>query len=67
MMRIQDDDTPMLGVLGDVNGLHMLDSPNRASAKNVRESSSKLAQDQNIERADISTHNRQRRFLQGVA
>ena len=39
MMRIQDDDTPMLGVLGDVNGLHMLDSPNLASAKNVRENS----------------------------
>ena len=29
----------MLGVLGGVSGLHMLDSPNLASAKNVRENS----------------------------
>ena len=59
--------TPTLGALGGVSGLHMLDGPNRASAKNVRECSGKLKQDQSIERADISTHHRQRRFLQSAA
>ena len=33
-----------------------LDGPSRASAKNGRESSGMLEQNQNIERADISTH-----------
>ena len=37
--------TPTLGALGGVSGLHMLDGPNRASAKNVRECSGKLKQD----------------------
>ena len=46
----------MLGVLGGVSGLRMLDGPNRASAKTVRESSDMLKQDHSIERADISTH-----------
>ena len=45
----------MLGVLGGVSGLRELDGPNRTSAKNVRESSDTLQQDQSIERADIST------------
>ena len=57
----------MLGVLGGVIGLRMMDGPNCAPAKNVRERSDKLKQGKSIERADISTHNRQRRFLQGVA
>ena len=55
----------MLGVLGGVSGLCMLDGPNRESAKNVRETSSKLTQDQRIEREDI-THDRQHRFLQDI-
>ena len=45
----------MLGVLGGVSGLRMLDGPNRAAAKNVQ-SSDELIQDQSIERTDISTH-----------
>ena len=48
--------TRLLGVLGGVSGLRMLDGPNRASAKNVRERLDKLRQDQSIERADISTN-----------
>ena len=57
----------MLGVLGGVSGLRVLDDPECTSAKNERQSSDKLKQGKSIERADISTHNRQRRFLQGVA
>ena len=46
----------MLGALGDVSGLRMLDGPNRASAQSVQESGDKLKQDQSIERADIYTY-----------
>ena len=49
-------DTLMLGVLSGVSVLHMLDDPNHASVKNVRESSGELPQDQRLERADTSTH-----------
>ena len=56
VLTLNQLDAPMLGVLGGVSGLHMLDGPNRASAKIARESSSTLQQDQSIERADISTH-----------
>ena len=49
-------DTPMLGVLGGESDLHLLDGPNRTSGKKLRQSSSKLKQDQSIERADISTN-----------
>ena len=48
-------DTPILRVLGGASGFHMLNGPNHASAKHVRENSGKLKQDQSIERADIST------------
>ena len=60
-------DTLELGVLGGVSGLRMLHGLNRTSTKNARVRSVKLKQDKIIEWADISTHNRRRRFLQGAA
>ena len=55
----------MLAILGGESGCRMLDGPNRASAKNVRESSDKVKQDQGIERADTSTHTTETPFLLG--
>ena len=49
-------DTPTLGVLGGVSGLHTLDGPNRASAKNVRESSGKSSNRNKASKGQISPH-----------
>ena len=60
-------DSLTLGVLGSMSGLRMLHGFDRTSAKKkARVSSDELKQGKIIEGADISTHNRRRRLLQGA-
>ena len=61
-------DTPMRRAMGGVSVLRMYGGCSQPRlSKNLRQSPDRLNQVLSIEGVDISTHNRQRHFLQGAA